>query len=63
MSGHAQDTRSLTLASRTIPKNHHSRWQSIAMNGEENPKPVNVDPRWCVLEARIDCKVHQADSG
>ena len=24
----------------------------LTMSGEENMKPVNVDPRWCVLEAR-----------
>ena len=24
----------------------------LAISGEANPKPVNVDPGWCVLEAQ-----------
>ena len=31
---------------------HPSRLWDTTMSGEENPKPVNVDPRWCVPETQ-----------
>jgi len=33
------------------------------MSGDENAKPVNVDPRWCVLEAQIDREDQRANPG
>ena len=37
-----------SLEASPLPLSHSSSLY-VAMSGDENSKPVNVDPRWCVM--------------